>query len=151
MERKGMRAGVRERKGPTSDRREDALHGAHEDRPALVLPEPRREAADVGEGGDGDHPPLEGAQDEELHPQHGRAVERELARVQRQLRQPRSVVLLQLGRQRHARHHEQLQTPRMLPLNPTVTARDGRGAQPVSTSFKHARTDGGESGNRWLH
>lgn len=103
--------------GPTFDRGEHALHGAEDDRPALVLPEPRREAADVGERGGGDHPPLERAQDEELHPQDGRGVE--LVRVQPELRQPRRVVLLHFARQRQARHREKLQCPLLPSLNPS--------------------------------
>jgi len=112
-----MREREREGKGGTFDRREDALHGAQEDRPALVFPEPRREAADVREGGDGVHPPLESGQDEELHPQDGCAVE--LVRVHPELRQPRRVLLLHLDRQRQARHREQLQSPLLPSLNPS--------------------------------
>jgi hypothetical protein len=105
----------------TFDRVEDALDSAQADRPALVLPEPRREAADEGERGDGDHLPPERGEDEELHPQDGRAVE--VVWVGPELRQPRRPVLLQLGRQRQARHREQLQRPLFPPLKTTAMRR----------------------------
>ena len=126
--------GGRTRPDRTFDRGEDALDGAEDDRPALVLPEPRREAADVGERGGGDHLPLERAQDEELHPQDGLAVE--LARVEPELRQPRRAVLLHFARQRQARHREQLQCPLLPPLNPsteTVTMH----SQSIHPSIRH--------------
>jgi hypothetical protein len=122
----------------TFDRGEDALDGAEDDRPALVLTEPRREAADVGERGGGDHLPLERAQDEELHPQDGRAVE--LERVQPELRQPRRVVLLHFARQRQARHREQLQRPLLPPLNPSSPETITMHNQSIHQSIRDSRS-----------
>jgi hypothetical protein len=128
----------------TFDRVEDALDSAQADRPALVLPEPRREAADEGERGDGDHLPPERGEDEELHPQDGRAVE--VVWVGPELRQPRRPVLLQLGRQRQARHREQLQRPLFPPLKTTAMRR-----QPLHQTLENRNDiDNGKAELRYI-